>query len=232
MSQERSFQQTYALSSPQPTSCWEAAVNFGSPSVAVPSPGAGRPACGRVPRLVRAATGRDSSRKGSAEPMLSPAGCGRGWTPSPASPHPSAAEPAVVHQAPWRCLPAFCEPRPVCLHNVSAVLSIRLMSEVLYARVPSETKGAIDAFAGANGRSVAAAVAELLSRGLQATSQTSQIAELQERLQRTELALARKDVELHEAKLALESFVQREGDRVPRRPGELPTSVRTAQEGS
>ena len=112
------------------------------------------------------------------------------------------------------------------------VLSIRLMSEVLYARVPSETKGAIDAFAGANGRSVAAAVAELLSRGLQATSQTSQIAELQERLQRTELALARKDVELHEAKLALESFVQREGDRVPRRPGELPTSVRTAQEGS
>ncbi len=62
------------------------------------------------------------------------------------------------------------------------------MSEVLYARVPSETKGAIDAFAGANGRSVAAAVAELLSRGLQATSQSSQIAELQERLQRTELA--------------------------------------------
>src|SRR5215831_1456372 len=37
--------------------------------------------------------------------------------------------------------------------------SIRLMSEVLYARVPAETKGAIDAFAGANGRSVAAAVA-------------------------------------------------------------------------
>jgi len=110
--------------------------------------------------------------------------------------------------------------------------SIRLMSEVLYARVPTETKGAIDAFAGANGRSVAAAVAELLSRGLQATSQSSQIAELQERLQRTELALARKDVELHEAKLALESFVQREGDRLPRRPGELPTSARTAQEGS
>lgn len=110
--------------------------------------------------------------------------------------------------------------------------SIRLMSEVLYARVPTETKGAIDAFAGANGRSVAAAVAELLSRGLQATSQSSQIAELQERLQRTELALARKDVELHEAKLALESFVQREGERLPRRPGELPTSVRTAQEGS
>src|SRR5947207_5346540 len=120
----------------------------------------------------------------------------------------------------------------VCLHNVSAVSSIRLMSEVLYARVPSETKGAIDAFAGANGRSVAAAVAELLSRGLQATSQSSQIAELQERLQRTELALARKDVELHEAKLALESFGQPEGERTPRRPGELPTSARTAQEGS
>src|SRR5437016_13913977 len=101
--------------------------------------------------------------------------------------------------------------------------SIRLMSEVLYARVPTETKGAIDAFAGANGRSVAAAVAELLSRGLQATSQSSQIAELQERLQRTELALARKDVELHAAKLALEGFAQRGGARPAqqRRPGEL-----------
>src|SRR5256885_1596570 len=105
------------------------------------------------------------------------------------------------------------------------MLSIRLMSEVLYARVPSETKGAIDAFAGANGRSVAAAVAELLSRGLQATSQSSQVAELQERLQRKELALARKDVELHEAKLALESFVQREGERLPRRPGERPPAA-------
>src|SRR5438045_9728477 len=101
------------------------------------------------------------------------------------------------------------------------------MSEVLYARVPSETKGAIDAFAGANGRSVAAAVAELLSRGLQATSQSSQIAELQERRQRTEPVLARKDVELHEAKLALESLAQPEGHRPLPRPGELPRSAPT-----
>ena len=150
----------------------------------------------------------------------------------PSSLHPPTANPPVFHEARWRYVPAFCEPRPCACTMCLLVLSIRLMSDVLYARVPSETKGAIDAFAGANGRSVAAAVAELLSRGLQATSQSSQIAELQERLQRTELALARKDVELHEAKLALESFVQREGDRLPRRPGELPTSVRTAQEGS
>ena len=106
------------------------------------------------------------------------------------------------------------------------------MTETLFARVSTETKAAIEAFAGANGRAVAAAVAELLSRGLQATSQSSQIAELQERLQRTELALARKDVELHEAKLALEGFAQREGERLAqqRRPGELPTPVRPVPE--
>jgi ADP-ribose pyrophosphatase YjhB (NUDIX family) len=89
------------------------------------------------------------------------------------------------------------------------------MSAVLYARVSAETKAAIDAFAGANGRAVAAAVAELLSRGLQLTSKSGQLAELQERLQRAELALARKDVELLEAKLALESFLQGEGERSP-----------------
>src|SRR2546422_5375725 len=95
------------------------------------------------------------------------------------------------------------------------------------AGVSAEQRAAIEAFAGANGGAVAAAVSELISRGLQATSQSSQIAELQERLQRTELALARKDVELHEAKLALEGFAQREGERLAqRRPGELPTPVR------
>jgi hypothetical protein len=52
MSQERSFQQTYALVSLQPTSCSEAAV--------IPSPGAGHPPCGRVSRLVCAATSGDS----------------------------------------------------------------------------------------------------------------------------------------------------------------------------
>src|ERR1700737_4625360 len=40
------------------------------------------------------------------------------------------------------------------------------MSAVLYARVSAEPKAAIEVFAGAHGRAVAAAVAELLSRGL------------------------------------------------------------------
>ena len=106
------------------------------------------------------------------------------------------------------------------------------MPEVLFARVSADTKAAIESFAAANGRSVAAAVAELLSRGLQATSRSNQIAELQERLQQAELALARKDVDLQEAKLALETFAQREGERLQQRlPGELPTSFRPVPEG-
>ena len=93
-------------------------------------------------------------------------------------------------------------------------------------------KAGIEAFAAANRRSVPAAVAELLSRGLQATSQSGQLAELRERIHLTEFALARTDVELHEAKLALESFVQREEERLlqQRRPGELP-GARPAPEG-
>lgn len=87
------------------------------------------------------------------------------------------------------------------------------MSEVLYARVPEETKAAAGAFATAHGWSVATAVAELLGRGLRATSDAAELAEFRDRLERTELALAQKDVELREAGLALERLEQREAER-------------------
>src|ERR1700761_4949520 len=54
------------------------------------------------------------------------------------------------------------------------------MTETIYARVPDQVKAAAEDFAATNGLTLAAAIATLMDRGLQANADEASVAKLQE----------------------------------------------------
>ena len=74
------------------------------------------------------------------------------------------------------------------------------MSDTIYARVSPELKAATDQYAKENGMSLASAVSDLLSRGLEAAGNESSIRVLEQRTQELQLELTR----VHDAAVALD----------------------------
>jgi hypothetical protein len=56
------------------------------------------------------------------------------------------------------------------------------MSQTIYARVPDQTKEAVDGYAGERGLTLASSVTQLLDRGLQAAGDEASVATLQDRV--------------------------------------------------
>jgi len=78
------------------------------------------------------------------------------------------------------------------------------MTATIYARVDSELKTATDQYAQERGMSLASAVSDLLSRGLEAAGNESSIRALEQRTQELQLELTR----IHDAATALDSRLQ------------------------
>jgi len=74
------------------------------------------------------------------------------------------------------------------------------MSDTIYARVSPELKEATDQYARDHGMSLASAVSDLLSRGLEAAGNESSIRVLEQRTQELQLELTR----VHDAAVALD----------------------------
>ncbi len=88
------------------------------------------------------------------------------------------------------------------------------MSETIYARVPDQVKAAAEDYAATNGLTLAAAIATLMDRGLQATADEVSIAQLQE--QSAELRAEVKSLREREqaASSASQALAQRIGQPV------------------
>jgi len=90
-------------------------------------------------------------------------------------------------------------------------------TEVIYARVPKTLKEAADAYATQRGGSLTKAVADLLDRGLNATSDRRAVSDLETKLERVTAEKAQIESELHAARgelAVLNNLVQRARIRV------------------
>ena len=92
------------------------------------------------------------------------------------------------------------------------------MSETIYARVPDQVKAAAEDYAAANGLTLAAAVASLMDRGLQASADETSISKLQQ--QSAELQAEVKS--LREREEAASSAAQALAQRIRQSVGSCP----------
>jgi hypothetical protein len=96
-------------------------------------------------------------------------------------------------------------------------------TEVIYARVPKQLKEAADAYASQRGASLTKAVAELIDRGLTATSDAKSIEDLEKNLAKVRAERDRTENQLRRAKtemVALTSFAERASAGVGTCPNE------------
>ena len=92
-----------------------------------------------------------------------------------------------------------------------------MVTEVIYARVPTALKEAADAYASQHGKTLTGAVADLLDRGLNAASDERSIGELETNLARVTAQKAEAEANLQAATTqlaALNALAQRASRRV------------------
>lgn len=85
-----------------------------------------------------------------------------------------------------------------------------MATEVIYARVPAELKNAVDAHAAHLGITLTAAVAELISHGLESAANEQSIANLQASLSEARLTLSERDRNLAEERSRAATLEERE----------------------
>lgn len=81
---------------------------------------------------------------------------------------------------------------------------------VIFARVDADVRQAVGAFAGARGMTIAAAVSDLLKRGLEAASDEDSVTRLEQSVAELRLALAERDKLLQEERGRSAASEQRE----------------------